>query len=75
MSHDLLFASATSLRKKLLAKEISSTELVQTHLEHIEAINPQLNAIEKIITQALRSMPRHEEFIAKQCAARRFAYK
>ncbi len=38
-------------------------------------VNPQLNAIEKIITQALRSMPRHEEFIAKQCAARRFAYK
>ncbi|WP_026940965.1 tryptophan 7-halogenase [Hellea balneolensis] len=38
-------------------------------------VNTQLIAIEKIITQALRSMPRHEDFIARQCAARDFAYK
>lgn len=50
---------------------------VDPFAENLKAkdVIPQLNAIEKIITQALKSMPRHEDFIARQCAANGFAYR
>ena len=38
-------------------------------------VQNQLSAIQNIISQALKSMPRHEEFIARQCAASGFAYR
>jgi len=38
-------------------------------------VKPQLTAIENIIKQALKSMPRHEDFIARQCAAIGYAYQ
>jgi len=39
-----------------------------------EDIRKQLHAIENMISQALKSMPRHEDFIARQCPAQGFAY-
>ena len=42
---DLLLSSATVLRQKLLAREISSVELAKASLARIDAINPQLNAL------------------------------
>ena len=42
---NLLLSSATSLRRKLLAREISSVELVRQSLARIEAVNPRLNAL------------------------------
>lgn len=43
--NDLLLSSATSLRRKLLAREISSAELVSQSLARIEAVNPRVNAL------------------------------
>ena len=39
-----VFAPATELARLVRAKEISPVELVQAHLERIEALNPSLNA-------------------------------
>jgi amidase len=41
---DLLLHSATALRQKLLAREISSVELTKASLARIEEANPRLNA-------------------------------
>ena len=43
--NDLLLLPATRLRRKLLAREISSAELLAQTLARIEAINPRLNAL------------------------------
>jgi amidase len=43
--NDLLLSSATNLRRMLLAREISSVELVRQSLARIEAVNPRLNAL------------------------------
>ena len=37
--------SATTMARAVRKKEVSSVELVQAHLDRIEAINPQLNAV------------------------------
>jgi len=42
---ELLLASATRLRERLLAREISSLELVRQSLARIEAVNPRINAL------------------------------
>jgi amidase len=42
---DLLLLPATALRRKLLAREISSVELAKASLARIEAVNPALNAL------------------------------
>lgn len=45
MSEAIYFSSATALREELLNKELSCVEVMQAHLERIEAVNPELNAI------------------------------
>ncbi|GAB3182079.1 amidase [Nesterenkonia halophila] len=42
---EVLETSATELVRRLAAGELSSRELTQVHLEHLEAVNPSLNAI------------------------------
>jgi amidase len=42
---DLIFSSATALARLIGRKEISSRDVVETHLRRIEAVNPDLNAI------------------------------
>jgi aspartyl-tRNA(Asn)/glutamyl-tRNA(Gln) amidotransferase subunit A len=41
---DLIYSSATSLARAIREKEVSSSEVVNAHIERIEAINPKLNA-------------------------------
>ena len=43
--NELLRSSASGMARAIREKKISSTELIQAHLERIEAVNPQLNAI------------------------------
>ncbi|MYD42616.1 MAG: amidase [Gammaproteobacteria bacterium] len=43
--NDVLRQSACELRKLLSSKEISAVELLRVHLEHIEQVNPTVNAI------------------------------
>ena len=42
---DLCFTSATELRRRLRAKELSCTEVMQAHVERLEQTNPLLNAV------------------------------
>ncbi len=48
----LLFASATSLAQAIREKRVSSSEVVEAHLQHIEAVNPKLNAVAQLCGEA-----------------------
>lgn len=41
----IIWSTATELAAKIATKDLSSREVVQAHLEQIDAVNPELNAI------------------------------
>lgn len=43
--HDLLFCSGTALAAKIRRREVSSAEVVDVHIRHVERVNPELNAL------------------------------
>ena len=45
MSTELCFLTATELTRRIRAREVSVTEVVQAHLTQIERVNPAVNAI------------------------------
>jgi aspartyl-tRNA(Asn)/glutamyl-tRNA(Gln) amidotransferase subunit A len=45
MSYDLIFSDATTLAELIRTKAVSPVEVVQAHLDRIEALNPTINAI------------------------------
>jgi amidase len=45
VSSDLCFQTATELARRIRAREVSVTEVVQAHLAQIERVNPKVNAI------------------------------
>lgn len=45
MPEELFYRTATELARLLRAREVSATEVVQAHLDRIEAVNPLVNAI------------------------------
>ena len=45
---ELIWSSACSLARAIKAKHVSSTEVVQAHLQRIGQVNPQLNAVFQI---------------------------
>ncbi|HLK24553.1 MAG TPA: amidase family protein, partial [Caulobacteraceae bacterium] len=47
--------SATELARKIAAKEASSLEVIEAHLERIEAVNPKLNAIVRLLADDARA--------------------
>jgi amidase len=49
---DLIFASVTELAQAIRSKKVSSVEVVQACLDHIEAISPKLNAVVQLTAQA-----------------------
>ena len=53
MSYDLIFSDATMLAELIRTKAVSSVEVVQAHLDRIEAVNPTINAIVTISDGAL----------------------
>ena len=42
---DTLFASAASIARAIREREVAAVEVVQAHLDRIEAVNPALNAV------------------------------
>ena len=42
---DLLYQSATAIARAVREREVSAVEVVQAHLDRIEAVNPALNAV------------------------------
>jgi amidase len=45
MSNELCFSTAVELARRIRARELSVTEVVQAHLAQIERVNPKVNAI------------------------------
>jgi amidase len=48
---DLIFASATSLARRIRHRTVSSEEVIQAHLQQIERVNPRLNAIVQLAAE------------------------
>jgi amidase len=46
--------SAIELARRIAAKEVSSTEVVEAHLARIDAVNPRLNAIVRVLAAEAR---------------------
>ena len=44
-SDDTLFTSATNIARAIREREVSAVEVVQAHLDRIDAVNPALNAV------------------------------
>ncbi len=51
----LLYVSAKTLAKAIQAKEVSSLEVVDACLGHIEAVNPKLNAVVQFASERARA--------------------
>jgi amidase len=48
---ELIFASAMQLARSMRAKDVSALEVVQAHLDHIAAVNPQVNALVQLTAE------------------------
>jgi amidase len=48
---ELIYASATTLVRRIRNREISSEEVVQAHLQQIERVNPRLNAVVQLVAE------------------------
>jgi aspartyl-tRNA(Asn)/glutamyl-tRNA(Gln) amidotransferase subunit A len=53
MASDIIYSEATRLAELIRTREVSPVEVVQAHLDRIEAINPKLNAIVTVAGEAL----------------------
>ncbi len=62
MSNDLIFKSATDLATMIRNKSISAVELLDAHIEQIEKVNPEVNAI-------VTYLPEMAQDIAKEADA------
>jgi len=47
--------SATEQAQRIAKRELSSVEVVNAHLERIDAVNPALNAIVKVLADEARA--------------------
>jgi amidase len=52
MSNELWRNSATDLAKMIRDKEVSSREVIESHIERIEAVNPVVNAITVLLAES-----------------------
>jgi Asp-tRNA(Asn)/Glu-tRNA(Gln) amidotransferase A subunit family amidase len=48
---ELFYNSATTLARRVRDRELRSEEIVEAHLQRIEAINPRLNAIVQLAAE------------------------
>jgi amidase len=59
--NDLIYVSATTMAKAIKAKEVSSEEAVNAHLERIDEINPKLNAVVQLAVDNAREQAREAD--------------
>src|SRR5258708_13160924 len=55
MKSDISYCDATKLAELIRTREVSPVEVVQAHLDRIEAVNPKLNAIVTVADDALEA--------------------
>ena len=63
---ELIYTSATAIAQAIREKRVSATEVVEAHLQRIEAVNPALNAV----VQVAGARARLEALAADQALAR-----
>ena len=52
---DLWRLSAGELARKIAAKQVSSAEVIESHLSRIEAVNPRVNAVVRVLADEARA--------------------
>ena len=52
MSEDIYYLEATDLARRIRTKELSPVEVLGTHLERLEAVNPKFNAVVTMVNDA-----------------------
>jgi aspartyl-tRNA(Asn)/glutamyl-tRNA(Gln) amidotransferase subunit A len=55
MKSEILYEDATGLAELIRTRQISPVEVVQAHLDRIEAVNPRLNSIVTVAADALKA--------------------
>jgi aspartyl-tRNA(Asn)/glutamyl-tRNA(Gln) amidotransferase subunit A len=55
MNTEIIYSDATKLAELIRAREISPVEVVQAHLDRINAVNPKINAIVTVADGALNA--------------------
>ncbi len=63
MSDDIIFSDATKLAELIRTKAVSPVEVVQKHLDRIEAVNPAINAIVTIAGGAIAAATAAEKAV------------
>ena len=53
---EICFLTATELARRIRAREVSAREVMETHLSHIERVNPKVNAIVTLVPEQALSM-------------------
>lgn len=61
LTTDFTYSDATKLAELIRTREVSPVEVMQAHLNRIEAVNPKLNAIVTLVDDALASAKAAEE--------------
>src|SRR5438445_6109806 len=70
MSRELCFSTAIELARRIRAREVSVTEVVQAHLAQIERVNPKVNAIVTLTAErALAEAREKDAALARGAAA------
>src|SRR5215467_3054544 len=65
MSTELIYSDATKLAELIRTREVSPVEVIRAHLDRIEAINPKVNAVVTIVTDALKSAKEAEAAVQR----------
>src|SRR2546426_10318378 len=55
---ELIYTSATELARAIRSRKVSSEEVVNAYLQHIEAVNPKVNAIVHLAAETVRAQAR-----------------
>lgn len=61
MTSDLIFFTTTELAQKIKNKEVTAVEVLQAHLEQIEAVNPTVNAIVTYLPELAMEIAQHAD--------------
>jgi aspartyl-tRNA(Asn)/glutamyl-tRNA(Gln) amidotransferase subunit A len=64
MDSDLTYSDATKLAELIRTREVSPVDVVQAHLDRIEAINPKVNAIVTLVDGALEAAKAAEQALS-----------
>ena len=66
MNNELIYSDATKLAELIRTSEVSPVEVMQAHLDRIEAVNPKVNAIVTIADDALKSAKEAEAAVQRR---------